>query len=468
MLFTELRFLVFFAVVLCVHWALRSNRARKNWLLVASYVFYGAWDWRFLSLIVFSTVVDYSVGRALGRSVAPRARRLLLVTSLVANLGLLGFFKYFNFFIESATGLFDLFGMGLPVRTLEIVLPVGISFYTFQTLSYTIDIYRGHLRPIASLVDFALFVSFFPQLVAGPIVRSSDFLPQLKGCRRFRDVNVRACLSLFLYGFIKKAVVSDNFAAVIDPVFADPAAFDTWSTWLTLLLWHCQIYCDFSGYSDMAIATAGLLGYRLPLNFDFPYFSRSLEEFWTRWHITLSSWLRDYLYTPLRKSGSSGAWALTSGVVTMMACGIWHGAGWQYVGFGVLMSSAIVVARVWRTWVPASSAARRVVTLMGPLILTWFLFVNWIVFRSEGWSQCTDMLAIFLFLEPGGALQLDGDWLLAFLACAALHVAAWRGLFARLGKRIPDWGYACLYGLSLAAILPWVATTHRAFIYFQF
>jgi alginate O-acetyltransferase complex protein AlgI len=466
-IFTEPRFLSFFLVVFGVHWALRANRARKLWLTLTSYLFYGAWDWRFLGLILLSTAVDYGVGLGLARSADPRRRRWLMAATLVANLGLLGFFKYYNFFVESGTHFLRWLGLPAGDATLAILLPAGISFYTFQTLSYTIDVYRRKIPAVESALDFALFVGFFPQLVAGPIVRASEFLPQLGERTVFGRVDVRACLTLFLIGFVKKGILSDNVAPVIEPVFADPGAWTASSTWIALFLYHVQIYCDFSGYSDMAIATAGLLGYTLPKNFDFPFFARNIAAFWQRWHISLSTWFRDYFYFSLGGSKGSSGKGMAIGSLTMMVVGLWHGAGWQYVGFGVLMSGAIVVSRLWGMLVPEGSLARRAVAFLGIPILWWFLFWNWILFRSTGWEPAWEMQRIFFFLEEGGARQLDPRWLVLVAGFFLVHHAFYRRWFARLAA-VNDWVYAVAAGAAAALALAFVAVETKAFIYFQF
>jgi alginate O-acetyltransferase complex protein AlgI len=301
MLFTEFRFLIFFAIAFSVYWLLKSNKNRLFWLLLCSYIFYGAWDWRFLSLIILSTLLDYCVGWQLEKQTHDLYRKLLISFSLLTNLGILGFFKYCNFFLESGINLLNFLGIPVSSTTLNIVLPVGISFYTFQTISYSLDVYLGKMRPEKKLLNFAVFISFFPQLVAGSIVRASTFLPQLKQARTFDLVKIRYLLLLFLIGYIKKACVSDNIAPFVDSFFANPEDYTALSAWIGVLLYTIQIYCDFSGYSDMAIACAGFLGYELCLNFDFPYFSSSITEFWRRWHISLSTWLRDYLYIPCSK-----------------------------------------------------------------------------------------------------------------------------------------------------------------------
>src|SRR4051812_36314968 len=310
MLFTDLRFFVFFLAVFAIYWRLRNDLHRKLLLLGASYLFYAAWSWRYVGLLWFSTVVDYGVGRLLARHPRARWRRLLLAGSIASNLGILFVFKYFNFFLSPLSGW-----------ALQLVLPVGISFYTFETISYTVDVYRGE-RPARSLLDFALFLGFFPHLVAGPILRPREFLPQLETPRSFGAIDPRASLMLVLAGFVKKACIGDNLAPFADAFFASPADFSTAASWVGLLFWTLQIYCDFSGYSDLAIGLAGLLGYRLVPNFDAPYLSASLREFWRRWHMSLGRFLRDYLYIPL---GGSRRRVARNLLITMLLGGLWHG-----------------------------------------------------------------------------------------------------------------------------------------------
>ena len=347
MIFTELRFLGFLAIVLAVHWTLRSAWTRKLWLLEASYLFYGLWDWRFLSLIFGSTALDYLVGLKLEGNDDGRSRKRWITLSVIANLGLLGVFKYTNFFLDSAIRFANALGLEASPHVLGIVLPVGISFYTFQTMSYSLDVYRRNLRAVRDPLDFALFVTFFPQLVAGPIVRAVDFLPQLEVPKFWRDVRVRACLTLFLVGYVKKACIGDNVATLVDPYFDKPGTFDALGAWTAVLYYAVQIYCDFSGYSDMAIATAGLFGYELRLNFDFPYLASSIRDFWRRWHMSLSSWLRDYLYIPLGGNRGSRLFQHRNLLLTMLLGGLWHGAGWNFVIWGALHGGALVVHREW-------------------------------------------------------------------------------------------------------------------------
>ena len=470
MIFTESRFLIFFLIAFSVYWALPRNRPRKVWLLVLSYIFYASWDWRFLWLILLSTVVDYFVGTALEKTESTRPRKWLVALSLLVNLGFLWWFKYFNFFVDAGEGLFQLFGFDGPQDryNLNIILPVGISFYTFQTLSYTIDVYRRKMKAVTSPLDFALFVGFFPQLVAGPIVRATQFLPQLTEKKFFRDVNVRACLTLFFFGFFKKAVISDNIAPITDQVFADPGVYDTLSNWIAVMMWHVQEYCDFSGYSDMAIATAGLLGYQLPINFNFPYFAKNISEFWARWHITLSTWFRDYLYFSLGGSKGGVYRGIATGCLTMLLVGVWHGAGWQHAGFGLLMCSAIAIARLWGEWVPDGSLPRRVATLLGPLIINYFLFINWIVFRAESWDKCMDQFEIFLFLGPGGPQNVDPRWVIVFVLFAIAQIILFYKLYPKRITKLNDYAWAALLGGAAAVTLAMMATDYQPFVYFHF
>src|SRR3984893_7965021 len=288
MLFVEFRFFWFFLVVFSVYWSLRDNRPRKIWLLICSYIFYAAWNWKFLFLLMGSSVLDYFVGMMLTRTKSPAGRRGWLLLSLCANLGTIAFFKYYNFFVSSAADLLAWLGLPASVHTLNIILPVGVSFYTFHSMSYTIDVYRGKMRAVSSLLDVACFIGFFPQMVAGPIVRAFAFLPQLQSLREFSNVDVRGSLVLFLTGFIKKACIADALAPSVDRYFEAPWSFDSTSAWVGLLFYAIQIYCDFSGYTDMAIACARLLGYELAVNFRFPYMARNVADFWHRWHISLS------------------------------------------------------------------------------------------------------------------------------------------------------------------------------------
>jgi alginate O-acetyltransferase complex protein AlgI len=475
MLFTEPRFLAFFVVAFAVAWALRRDTARKAWLLLCSYAFYAAWDWRFLGLIALSTLVDYAAGRGMGGTRDAAARRAWLIASLVANLGVLGLFKYWDFFVTSGAGLLGALGLPVSPRTLGLVLPVGISFYTFQTLSYSIDVYRGRLTAHRSLLDFALFVGFFPQLVAGPIVRAVEFLPQLAARPAWGAVAVRAQLWLFLAGFVKKACISDNVAPMVDALFAQPDAYGAPALWLGSVLYALQIYCDFSGYSDMAIATAGLLGYRLPLNFDFPYLARSVTEFWRRWHISLSSWFRDYLYVPLGGNRRGAPRTYGNLLVVFLLCGLWHGAAWRFAVWGLWHGTFLVAERMLR----GRAAAGPLAAVGRHAYVAGVVLAGWVFFRAPDLPAATTYLAGMLSVPAApvaaaasaagrAAVPAAAWWWAGVLAFLVAHVAARARLLSARVAALPDAGFAVLYGVSVAAVLPWIATDYEPFIYFQF
>jgi alginate O-acetyltransferase complex protein AlgI len=475
-LFVEYRFLFFFLAVFAVHWTLRPAWARKVWLLLASYVFYAAWDWRFLSLIWTSTIVDYLVGLRLRVEDRDRTRRLLLAISVLVNLGLLGFFKYFGFFVDSAVEFLGWLGLDVGRPALQVVLPVGISFYTFQTMSYTIDGYRRVLTPTRNLLDVSLFVAFFPQLVAGPIVRAADFMPQLRSPRVFANVAVRPALVLFLVGFVKKAVVADNAAVIADAYFADPAAASGFSAFLGVGAYAAQIYGDFSGYSDMAIALAALLGYRLPLNFDYPYLARNITEFWRRWHISLSTWLRDYLYVPLGGNRGGRLFTYRNLMLTMLLGGLWHGAAWRFVVWGGLHGVALVAHREWVRRRPEGLLRPgRIAPVLATAATLYWVCLAWIFFRAQDLSTAWAATRSFLFLDGIGDLSFTafdgrlaaGGIALVLLGLLVCHVAARLGAFRWWGD-LPGWGFAALFGAAIPLVLAFVPVAAAPFIYFQF
>ncbi len=468
MLFVELRFFFFAGLVYGVYWLLRRNELRKAWLLAASYLFYGAWDWRFLGLIGFSTVLDYAIGRQLDRTESQLWRRRLLGLSVAANLGVLGLFKYFNFFAVSAAEMFRFFGFQADAATLGIVLPVGISFYTFQSLSYCVDIYRRQICSADSLLDFALYVAFFPQLVAGPIVRAADFLPQLDAARGFATIRFQPVLLMFLSGFVKKACISDNLSPYVDLYFASPRDFDAASAWLAIALYAIQIYCDFSGYSEMGIACAALFGYRLCENFQQPYLAPNVAEFWRRWHISLSTWLRDYLYVPLG-GNRGGAWRTRSNLLaTMLLGGLWHGAAWTFVFWGALHGLALIIHREWSRradgW-KTPAGPRRVI---GLLLTLYFVGGAWALFRAPDVKTAWLIWQSYGGLISHGATSLPALLWLHVACLAALHCVARRVDLYELAAKLPQPAFAALYGASFAICLALLPTGHRPFIYFQF
>ena len=468
MIFTEYRFLLFFAAVWCVHWALRSNNARKWWLLVVSYGFYSVWDWKFLSLIVVSTLADFVAGRRIHESTSPGRRKAWLLFSLFVNLSLLGTFKYLGFFVDSANTLLEWMGLGTSLPVLEVILPVGISFYTFQTLSYSLDIYYRRLEPVDKLLDLATFVAFFPQLVAGPIVRAADFLPQLRERRLFPEARTRALLILFLVGFFKKACVSDNITTYVDAFYSAPDQFGFLASWMGMILFSIQIYCDFSGYSDMAIACAGLLGYELRLNFDFPYLRSNIQEFWRTWHMSLSSWLRDYVYVPLG-GNRGGRWATNRNLLyTMLIAGVWHGAGWTFVAFGAAHGLALVAYREYRRAIPAPESPGALRTTLA--VIGNFLFVTyaWVFFRASDFSSAWIVTKNSVGLGgPDGGHVVLGPFVI-FLALAALHFLAWRRVLRPWLESAPAWSFSVAYGVAFPVVLTLMNGAVQPFIYFQF
>ena len=337
MLFNSTEFLIFLPVLFCLYWFVFRRLSVQNILiLIASYVFYGWWDWRFLSLIILSTFVDFTVGNYLGRTSKISKKKQLLWISIIFNLGLLGTFKYFNFFIDNWIALWNTFGIEMNPMSINVILPVGISFYTFQTLSYTIDIYKKQLAPTRDFFAFASFVAFFPQLVAGPIERASNLLPQFFEKRKFNYAQATNGLRQILWGLFKKVVIADNCAEFVNVIFADYQDFSAGTLVLGAIFFAFQIYGDFSGYSDIAIGVARLFGFKLKQNFAFPYFSRDISEFWRRWHISLSTWFRDYLYIPLGGSRVNDAKKLRNIFVIFVVSGFWHGANWTFIVWGAL------------------------------------------------------------------------------------------------------------------------------------
>ena len=338
MLFNSIDFAVFLPIVFLLYWLLanKSLKLQNALIVLASYVFYGWWDWRFLSLILFSTLVDYTIGIKLKSEKNQTKRKILLWTSICVNLGFLGFFKYANFFLDNFTAAFSFFGSEIATHSLDIILPVGISFYTFQTLSYTIDVYKQKLEPTNDFIVFSAFVSFFPQLVAGPIERATNLLPQFYKKRTFELSKAIDGMRQILWGLFKKIVIADSCAELANQIFNNSAEMNGSTLVLGALFFTFQIYGDFSGYSDIAIGTSRLFGFNLMQNFKFPYFSRDIAEFWRRWHMSLSTWFRDYLYIPLGGS-RGGTWMkVRNTFLIFIVSGFWHGANWTFIVWGTL------------------------------------------------------------------------------------------------------------------------------------
>lgn len=402
MLFNSIDFLIFLPIVFVLYWIINhySIRLRNLFLIVASYVFYGWWDWRFLSLIIFSSVVDYIVGLRLNSATKTSHRKLLLIISLSINLGFLGFFKYYNFFVDSFITAFSFMGNEFSATPLNIVLPVGISFYTFQTLSYSIDIYYQKIKPTKDLIAFFAFVSFFPQLVAGPIERASHLLPQFHTKKILSYENISTGVKLVIWGFFMKLVVADRAAIYVNAVYNNVPNHDGLSFILATVLFAFQIYGDFAGYSLIAIGTARFFDFSLMTNFRRPYFAVSIGEFWKRWHISLSTWFRDYLYIPLGGNRVSKPKWLANLFITFVISGLWHGANWTFIIWGALNGIYLIIEAL----MPVKDKHKPV------RILITFVLINfsWIFFRANSVSEAFYIVKD-IFIEPGKLFLGDGD-----------------------------------------------------------
>lgn len=464
MIFSSLTFVVFFGIVFTLFKTLPTDKARLWMLLVANYIFYGWWDWHYTFLMFGSSAWSWWFAGLIAKTDDVRKRRLLLLVALVGDLGVLGYFKYTNFLVDSVVGLF-----GGSVRTFDIVLPVGISFFTFQSMSYTLDIYRRELEPQPSLMKYLLFVSFFTHLVAGPIVRASLLVPQFDRPAVTNRAFIVRGLQVFVLGLFQKIVVADNLSQFVDPVFKAPGAYDALTLWAAMLAYALQIFCDFSGYSLMAIGAAKVLGYDLCVNFRTPYISRSITEFWRRWHISLSTWLRDYLYISLGGNRKGKLRTDVNLVLTMLLGGLWHGAGWNFVIWGGAHGVGLLVHKHWsRLRGDAKPSAAGNLAAWALTLL--FVLLLWIPFRCRTFDLTLTYLH-GLFVDSGGIRWLHTHSLVLIGLMAAwhvLHVIPNRVLTALPSERPLDYAPLASVGLLLLAVLlfaPWEASP---FIYFQF
>ncbi len=470
MLFNSLQFAVFFAVVYGLYRVL-GHRWQNRMLLAASYLFYGAWNYKFLSLILLSTVVDYFCGLRMAAAGSRTARRRFLILSISTNLGILGFFKYFNFFADNAATMLLALGVPVNIGLLEIVLPVGISFYTFQTMSYTIDIYREKLKPERNFFDFALFVAYFPQLVAGPIERASRLLPQIKRPRRITTADTQEGVFLVLWGLFKKLVIADNLALIVNSGFGAAGSIASGDALIAVYAFAFQIYCDFSGYSDIARGVSRLLGIKLVLNFNLPYFATGPRDFWRRWHISLSQWLRDYLYIPLGGSRGGAGILAASLMLTMLLGGLWHGAQWTFVVWGGYHGLLLIVSRICapltERWAASGSQTVKFLQIVGTFHL---VCLGWLIFRAESLAQVVQMIQT---ISAGTGLSTAGaQWLMHLIGFGGLLLVVQLIQYMRddllILLRAPfalRWvgQVALFYGFVLLG-----SPGGQAFIYFQF
>ena len=480
MLFNSLDFAIFLPIVFLLYWfvAQKNLKLQNALIVVASYVFYGWWDWRFLLLIIFSTVVDYLIGQRLRTEEKQSKRKTLLWTSIVVNLGFLGFFKYYNFFLENFVDAFSLFGMQINANSLNIILPVGISFYTFQTLSYTIDVYRKKLKPTKDFMAFAAFVCFFPQLVAGPIERATNLLPQFYKKRTFEYHKAVDGMRQILWGLFKKIVIADNCAEFANQIFNNSADMNGSTLVLGAIFFTFQIYGDFSGYSDIAIGTSRLFGFDLKENFATPYFSRDIAEFWRRWHISLSTWFRDYLYIPLGGS-RGGTWMKVRNTFAIfLVSGFWHGANWTFIIWGAL--NAIYFLPLLLTnnnrknlGVVAEGKLLPSFRELFAMLTTFGLTVfAWIFFRAENISHAFTYVG-GIFSESILNMPLFFNELL-FLCLILFIIIEWFGrnnkfaiqsLYCIKNNYLRNSMYLLL---TLLIVFNWFKESESTFIYFQF
>ena len=476
MAFNSLIFAVFLLIAFVLYWSLPSKTTviRNAFLLIASYIFYGWWDWRFLGLIALNSTVDYAIGLSLHQTQSSIKRKLLLGASLSINLGILGLFKYYDFFIISAIDILQTIGLQANVHTLAIILPVGISFYTFQTLSYTIDIYRDKIVPTKNCIAYFAFVSFFPQLVAGPIERASHLLPQFLERKKFNLDQAKDGLRQILWGLFKKTVIADNLAPYVDKIFSNYEVYSGPMLLLGTVYFSIQIYCDFSGYSDMAIGTARLFGFDLKRNFAYPYFSRDIGEFWRRWHISLSTWFRDYVYIPLGGNRTKTAFRhYVNLILTFTISGFWHGANWTFVIWGFL-NGLYYLSPVLR----GPHTHQTAVVAMGRFLPTSLEFFQicrtftliafaWIFFRANSFSHAIGFISHIGSSNWIAPLRhTKGLWyVLLILVIDWIQREKDHPLDVSTLPRMARWA---IYYILAILILFLGKTGHVPFIYFQF
>ena len=471
MIFNSFEFVIFLPLVLLAYFRLR-HKGQNRMLLIASYIFYGWWDYRFLALLAFTTVIDYGVGIYLGRTEHPRVRKRLLITSIVVNLVVLGFFKYFNFFVESAGAVLERIGLGANLPALRIILPVGISFYTFQSMSYAFDVYRRRIEPATDPLDFALYVAYFPQLVAGPIERAQALLPQIIQPRvRPNSNQVSSGLLLILIGLFKKVAIADVMAPIVESAFATPETNSSVALLFGLYAFALQIYGDFSGYTDIGRGTSRLLGIELMENFNQPYLSRNITAFWRTWHISLSTWLHDYLYISLGGNRKGRLNTYRNLMLVMLLGGLWHGAAWTFVIWGGLHGLYLAIHRAFGAYVPRGYQGRFVLRRdLLPALGTFHLVAfAWIFFRADSLSSAASFVQ--RLLEFRLALPEPNNAILVGLAViAVLSIDLWQrnaGQHEAMLQWKPAW-QGLAYATLLLAIITFSGGPVTPFIYFQF
>jgi alginate O-acetyltransferase complex protein AlgI len=474
MLFNSYTFFVFFCIVTVGYYALPFWTTRKLFLLIASYIFYAAWNPPFVVLILFSTIVGWWFARLIDRTTQPDSKRLILIISLIINLGLLGFFKYGNFLLDNFTSLVSTIGIDYHPNHLDIILPIGISFYTFETVSYSLDVYFGKSKASASLLDYALYLAFFPHLVAGPILRADDFIKQCDRPQPFIFSNFCWGLSLTILGLFEKVVVADGvLAPIVESLYAAKGIPNFGSAWGGTLAFTGQVFCDFAGYSTCSIGIALCLGFVLPRNFHFPYAAIGFSDFWRRWHISLSTWLRDYLYIPLGGNRKGNTRTQFNLIITMLLGGLWHGAAWTFVVWGGLHGLYLIGERLLTKSLGHYPIWKLPIVRFLLAILTFILVCfTWVFFRATSFEQATTILvAMLTFSSKSATLFLDGKSILTasgmMITIVGIHWLLKDRTLEDIAAKLPWW----LVSAGLAVMLYAIATLpgeDRSFIYFQF
>lgn len=466
MIFTSFTFLAFFAVALIFLRIVKSNAVQKWGLLAGSYFFYAQWDWRFLSLLLWLTLMTFFCSGRMRHGVNPISRKRWLACQVTLSLITLGFFKYANFFIDSLKPIIT--GLGWQTHTLNIILPIGISFIVFEVISYAVDVYRGDTPFEESLVDFSILVAFFPHLISGPIIKPKAFLPQLKNATSITATNMSAGMQLFLWGLMKKVLVADRVAPFVDIVFKHPTDFNSVTTWLAVIAYAVQIYGDFSGYTDMAIGAARMMGYDIPRNFNLPYLATNITEFWRRWHISLSSWLRDYLYIPLGGNRISQNRTYINLAIVMLLGGLWHGASWNFVLWGGIHGSALAIHKLWTDRRETNVATGVMVKPLSWALTLLFVLTAWVPFRSTDWN--TTMTILGKMYSPTLNAQMHWVSISLLFALPILLLADYGTRSWHLNRRLhlTKFTHQLAYFTLLISVLVLAPPASSPFIYFQF
>ena len=468
MLFNNPSFFIFFTFCI-LFLSVGTKKQKKYILLFCSYLFYGLWDWRFLSLIIFSSIIDFKIGKSIYNCTKPKKKKTLLKLSIIINLTILCFFKYFNFFLDTFYSIF----LTNHISALNIILPIGISFYTFQSMSYSIDIYLKKVKPANNLLDFLNFISFFPQLIAGPIERTNRLLPQLENFNGLKLKNFKPAFILMFIGYIKKVLVSDNIAQIIDNYFVNFNSLDSIYAFSGLILFSFQIYFDFSGYSDIARGLAKFLGIDLVINFKQPYFSTSPSEFWRRWHISLSEWLKDYLYIPLGGNRKGTKRTYINLMITMLLGGLWHGASFNFILWGGLHGIYLIIYKFSLSYFKTSKTEPTfsINKIISVLFMNFLILITWIPFRTPDLSSALSFFESILFWRGNVDISEIGFIFSIFFIWILIDFPAYFLKDELYLMRLPTWLISSIIFVGIVGIILSMLTTnnfHRPFIYFQF